>query len=352
VTWRGSANVDIEKFFFGGFDRSGPEGVEYFDNFTHPSAHETAFDVLLRYMSVQKLRTPKGLGWLAQWQRRGRYSSLMRMQEIQAIFCAIWTEAIWQIADANESPTKFIISDHPVTVYNRACPPLSKYCRGFNDPDIRLVASQTYFPLSLNKVLILTNLSWVRNPYQSEMNVRPNPNFFRGSMFKFTDIQTHRSLTENEVIQINYITKSRALRYIAGAEKEWLYPERYLQNVNWKGFGEGLLLMPEPRDIYMGGEIMIGYEDGSADGFSEYGHKPWEAGYKDERRFAMESKALRRFQGEWAKRFGPNFRGSSFQFHRTPPHHDSSDHHNHLLEIAKRFSRGKTIVPAGRKPRR
>jgi len=71
-------------------------------------------------------------------------------------------------------------------VYNRACPPLSKYCVGFSDPDIRMAATHTIFPLSMDKILILTNLNWVRDPYQNETKIRPNPRLFRSAMFKFT----------------------------------------------------------------------------------------------------------------------------------------------------------------------
>ena len=76
----------------------------------------------MNYMSIQKLRTPKGLGWLSEL-TDGRVSNnrLIRLQKIQNIYCAIWTECVWQIADATKSATKFIISDHPVTVYNRGC---------------------------------------------------------------------------------------------------------------------------------------------------------------------------------------------------------------------------------------
>jgi hypothetical protein len=152
----------------------------------------------------------------------------MLLQEIQNVYCATWTECVWLIADATKSDTKFIISDHPVTVYNRACFPGSDYGKGFNDPDIRMVATHTYFPLSIDKVLILTNLAWVRNPYQSEREPRPNPGLFRNTIFSLQDIQTCRSLSEQEVLEINYITKKRALRYVSAAEKEWLYPERRL----------------------------------------------------------------------------------------------------------------------------
>ena len=276
----GLLNTEIEQFFFGEIDCKGKEAVEYFDAFTHPRADNRAFQDLITYMSVQKLRTPKGLGWLAKFSRsQDRNLLLMHLQDLQNMFCAIWTECVWQIADATNSPVKFIISDHPVTIYNRACFAGSAHCTGFNDPDIRQVASHTYFPLSAEKVLILTNLAWVRNPYQSEIKYRPNPNFFRPAMFKYTDIQLSRSLSKQEVLEINYITKSRAFRYIAGAHKDWLYPENHLLSTHWRKFGGGYLFMPEPRGIHMGGQIYIGYKNGRSDAFSEYGHKPWQRGF-------------------------------------------------------------------------
>ncbi len=210
--------------------------------------------------------------------------TLLFLQQVQNLYCAIWTEAIWQIADASGSATKLIISDHPVTVYNRACPPLSKWCLGHSDPDIRMNATHTYFPLSLNKMLILTNLSWVRDPYQNEQRIRPNPTLFRSAMFNFLHIQVDRMLTEDEVLQINYITKRRAYRHIAAAERDWLFPEKRVSTDHWKKLGDGYLLMPEPRLIHMGGEIFIGYDSGAKDAFGAYEHKPWLKGYKDEKR--------------------------------------------------------------------
>jgi hypothetical protein len=341
--WSGQENVDIEKFFFGRVDSEGKSAVAVFSDFRfdHPGRHE-AFQPLLNYMSIQKLRTPKGLGWLSSLPGgRDHNSRLMTLQAIQDMFCAIWTDCVWQISDATRSPTKFIISDHPVTVYNRACFPGSKWCTGFNEPDIRLVATHTYFPLSIDKMLILTNLSWVRNPYQNERNPHPNLDFFHSTIFKLTDIQTFRSLSEQEVREINYITKKRALRYIAGAEKDWLYPERQLPSAHWNKFGNGLLLMPEPREIHMGGEVLIGYKGGRSEGWGEYGHRPWQKGYKDEKRFAEESKALERFKAEWSVMQGPEYRGTSFQFHHkhNAPYVVSDELHQHYLERAQRYKR-------------
>jgi hypothetical protein len=175
TTWGDIENTEIEQFFFGELDQKGKPAVEYFRQFEHPSADNSAFRAFMRYMSVQKLRTPKALGYLQTVSRTdNRNITLQLLQKIQSIYCAIWIECVWQIADASQSPTKFIISDHPVTVYNRECFPLSERCAHYNDPDIRLVATHTYFPLSLEKILILTNLSWVRDPYQSELATRPN----------------------------------------------------------------------------------------------------------------------------------------------------------------------------------
>lgn len=142
----------IERQFFGQIDREGQYAVEYFENFSHPSANERAFYGLVRYMSTQKLRTPKGLDFLAeQINTENQNHVLAKMVGLRNLYCAIWTECIWQIADASQSTTKFIISDHPVTVYNRGCGPRSSFCKGHNDPDICLNATHTIFPLSWRK---------------------------------------------------------------------------------------------------------------------------------------------------------------------------------------------------------
>jgi uncharacterized protein DUF4238 len=300
---------------FGKIDNIAPKTVDFFSTFNYETHEENYFQDFMAYMSLQKLRTPKGLAAFATMAKSyERNATLILLQQLRHIYCAIWTECVWQVAEATNSPTKFIISDHPVTVYNRACPPLSKYCLNGNDPDIRLHATHTYFPLSPEKVLILTNLSWVRNPYQSETGVRPNPNYFRDSMFNMLSIQTGRMLSEDEVLQINSITKRRAYRYIAAAKKEWLYPEKYASTDHWKKFGDGWLLMPEPRLEHMGGKIVIGFKGGGGTSFGEYGHRPWQKGYEDKDREAKEWKTLERFKAEWAVKYGPKYVANNSDF--------------------------------------
>ena len=62
--------------------------------------------------------------------------------------CTIWTEGVREIISADDADVKFIISDHPVTIYNHAVPPDARTCAYSHDPTIALKASQTIFPLT------------------------------------------------------------------------------------------------------------------------------------------------------------------------------------------------------------
>lgn len=62
----GAESTDLERLFFGTVDSEGRAAVEYFSTYEHTSADHDHFNNFIRYLTVQKLRTPKGLGWLAQ----------------------------------------------------------------------------------------------------------------------------------------------------------------------------------------------------------------------------------------------------------------------------------------------
>lgn len=310
-------STEIEQFFFGKVDEDGREAVDFFsryqsfNDFRGDVSPDNVFHSLLRYMSVQKFRTPKGLRYLsALLHVSDKNSLLMQMQHLQNMHCAIWTESVWALVNADDTRTKFIISDHPVTVYNHDVFPDSDYVKKYTDPDFRMSGTHTFFPLSPTRMLILTNLSWARNPYGNARKPRPNPALFRTAMFNFTEIQSGRQLDDIEVKQINYITKRRALRYVAAAQEDWLYPERDLPTTHWRKLDDRYLFMPDPRCLYLGGEILMGFKGGGATAFDEYGRRPWQ---KDYRRSvdATESRTLDAFQGEYARLFGPKRRGAS-----------------------------------------
>src|SRR5208337_2543821 len=56
---------NIEKHFFGQIDNTGCRAVDLISNFCHGSVGGDTFQNLVMYMSTQKLRTIKGLEWLA-----------------------------------------------------------------------------------------------------------------------------------------------------------------------------------------------------------------------------------------------------------------------------------------------
>lgn len=306
----GIESRELERAFFGEVDTRGKHAVEFFSTFDHDSIDENALQDVMLYMSTQKLRTPKGLDWLvAQSGARNRTDVLDRLERLRSLYGAIWAECVWQLADASDSPTKFIVSDHPVTVYNRACAPGNPlWCKGADDPDIRLLGTHTIFPLSPERVLFLTNHAWACNPHRTPTKMRANPRLFRGAMFNFMDIQARRILTESEVQQVNYIIKRRAYRYVAAGREEWLYPEEHVK-APWRSFGEEHLLMPDPRSLISGSEIMVGYADGSTASLDSVGRLPEDPRFGHEARSADEMQALARWKREFEALFGENRRG-------------------------------------------
>jgi hypothetical protein len=310
VRLAGTESRELERVFFGAIDSRGREAVDYFSAWDYDGADGGALQDLMMYMSTQKLRTPKGLDWLlAQSGARAREDVLPYLRHLRSLYGAIWTECVWQIADASESETKFIVSDHPVTVYNRACNATNPYwCKGSNDPDVRLHATHTLFPLSNERLLILTNRSWACNPYLPPTEARPNPDLFRAAMFNYLEIQSRRHLDESEVVEVNFILKSRAYRFIAAAREEWLYPERAVRSP-WRSLGSGYLLMPDPRPLTPGAEITLGYADGSVEAMDTFGREPDERDFGREARGMEEFDAHRRWKAEFERAVGPRRRG-------------------------------------------
>lgn len=345
TSFKGIDPRGIERLFFGQIDTLGRKAVDWCEKFSHPWDGTNLINELLLYMSTQKLRTPKGLDWLnKQIRKQGKVNKngvLAKMIQLRQVYSALWMECVWLIADASKSETKFIVSDHPVTIYNRRCPPDSYKCRMYNDPDIALHASQTIFPLSLNKALILTNLSWVRNPYQNELGTRPNPNPFRSAVMKITDIQTLRFLSEQEVREINYIIKSRAYEYIAAAKEEWLYPERYISPSDWSHYGNGYLLMPDPRGVIYSSGIFFGNKNGGGSAFDEYGRRPGEKGYRMDRNGADEDwNTFHCFKGEFARLLGPYRRGRACgDVLRIDDERDSDEFHEYHLKLENQYKK-------------
>lgn len=203
---------------------------------------------------------------------------MLEMQHLRQMHCTMWIEAVREIVSAEDSNIKFIVTDHPVTIYNHACAPNSPQCKYPDDPSIALKASQTIFPLDLDHCLILTNLEYAREPNRIDpLSDRTHARYFGQTFTRFDAMIRTRRLREKEVAAINLILKSRARRYIAAAKEEWLYPEAVIQS-SWSEVGK--VLLPPKNELWrFGGEIIVGYKDGSSHYHDEFGRTTGDLSY-------------------------------------------------------------------------
>ena len=258
----GIENDDIEKYLFGMIDKKGAVAIDSVASISSPYWMKGLHDNItnfFEYMDAQKLRTPKGLAWIKTVLNAVDHNDvLIKMQTARQMHCTMWAEAFIEIVSAEKSSVKFIVSDNPVTVYNSCCYPKSKYCNFPFEPGIELKGTRTIFPLDLNHCIILTNKEYIRRPIEA-MKSRTNARAFDRTLISLMDIVKDRYLKDKEVLGINYILKNRAHKYIAAAEKEWLYPERYMKKKDWGNLDEIFQPITIPLSIKgRGGQKYVG----------------------------------------------------------------------------------------------
>jgi hypothetical protein len=255
-------NDEVEKFLFGSIDVRGARAVRAFAS-GDPSAMHDAFQDFFEFIDSQKLRTPKGLDWI-----KARYGSLnqtqlmVEMQGLRLMHCVMWIEGVREIVSAEDSDIKFIVSDHPVTLYNASINPMMPGCSYPDDPSSEGIGTQTIFVLDANTCLILTHLEYAKNQDAANRLTPRTHARYRGSPLVRTDaFIRNRKLSRDEVVAINFLLKSRARRYLAASDREWLFPEKSFTG-EWPAIGQVLC----PRDDLwrFGGETYVGYADGSS----------------------------------------------------------------------------------------
>jgi len=261
-TFFGTAVDDeIERRLFGDIDTRGSKAVKAFAGTDLTARHEH-FWTFFEYIDIQKLRTPKGLAWLrAQYPALHQNELMIEMQGIRMLHTTIWTEAVREIVSAEDAGVKFIVTDHPVTIYNHALPPEAPQCAYPNDPGIALKASQTLFPLSRDHCLILTNLEYAQDPSVPPLEKRTFARNFRQSMVRTDTMIRTRRLTDIEVSAINRVLKARAQRHVAAGRRDWLRPENVASG-SWADLAS-ILLPPRDGLWNFGGETYVGLKDGS-----------------------------------------------------------------------------------------
>ena len=170
---------EIERKLFGDIDTRGSLAVRAFQQ-ADVAKWVERFSDLFEFIDAQKLRTPKGLDWLQLHYPALDQNQLMsEMQGLRMMHCTLWSEGVREIVSAEHADVKFIVSDHPVTIYNHAVPlgnPRSAYP---NDPPIAWKASQTIFPLDQSRCLIISNLEYAQDPTADPCAKRTNARNFQ-----------------------------------------------------------------------------------------------------------------------------------------------------------------------------
>lgn len=283
-----SINDEIERRLFGDIDARGANAIRAFAGSDVSQWHRN-FQTLFEYIDIQKIRTPKGLDWLKiQYPTLTQNELMFEMQGIRMMHCTIWAEAVREIVSAEDADVKFIVSDHPVTIYNSAAPPEAKTFADPCDPSIALKGSQTIFPLTRDFCLILTNLEYARDPSTQPLEKRTFARNYRKSITRTDAFIRTRKLSSQEVTQINYVLKARARSYIAAGRKEWLYPEDSV-SAPWSELSK-TILPPENKLWHFGGETFVKYEDGHVHYQDEFGRTEKQ---RDFLKKALPAKSLR-----------------------------------------------------------
>jgi hypothetical protein len=299
----GQTTDAMERFFFGAIDSRGRKAVSEFAEFKGISKGAAdAFRDVAPYMGAQRFRTPRGLDFIKKTARSGDHNAtLVALQGVFQAYTTMWAEGVWEIARARQSPTKFIVTDEPVTFFNRRafpCEMTHPY-----DAGLEAVGTRTLFPLGLDSCLIITHVQIVRDPWLKPLVPRVNARFYDQVLKHIGDIQFDRELEEDEVLRINYIFKRRATRYLAAAEEEWLYPERRASIKEWGKLDDDWFLLPHLWKVSFSGGIVAGSRGGgpvfAAD---EHGRHPGDPMYQDKGLRDKEWVTHELAQREWAKR--------------------------------------------------
>lgn len=329
----------MEHGFFKSIDDGGLLGVPYFAQFGFQSGFEEAWHGLMAFMDAQRYRTPRGLDHLKKIMRVDSNNALLiALERIFQYNATMWTEGIWEIVNATNSPTKFLLTDNPVTFYNERAFPGGPLCSHPNDARLHWIGTRTIFPLDLDHCLIITHREWTRNPWKNPLHDRINARAYQMTTFNALQVQTDRELQEDEVLRINLILKRRADRYVAACNEEWLYPERRASVSLWSKVDHDWFLMPNLYELSLGGAIAVGYKDGSSSAWDEYGRHRSHPDYDKHER--DEARLYRLARLEWgSRRIGKSI-GLSHEFRHTreqpKPVWDG-----HMLEEVEKYIRSK-----------
>jgi hypothetical protein len=275
IRWLGRSDDVIERQLFGAIDRQGKIAIDAWLAEDFDTIHETYWQVY-EFMDALRLRTPKGLRFVQSLTRKENQQDLMvAMQQLRRMHCVMWAEGNLEIVRAPEG-SGFIFSDHPVVLFNRHVFPGDPTIPPGHDPSLHWQGTQTLFPFDRERLYILTHVEYAQSPGPLKARkARTNPRYFDpgGPMAWYDKCVRSRTLTAQQVHEVNYIIKARADRFIAGRTVEDLYPERHLKTVVWNKLGG--FLLPQKRDVMkQAGYTVMKLDDGTYRFQDQFGRRP------------------------------------------------------------------------------
>lgn len=291
----------MERMFFGTIDGQGRRAVEHFAEYEGITGDtHDAFDWLSPYMGAQRFRTPRALDLIKKRLGVAQHNAALAMlHDVFQSHTTMWMEGVWEVVRARQSPTKFILTDDPVTFYCKHVFP-SEWTYP-NEISLRQIGTRTISPLGLDSCLVITHLQLARHPRCPPTYTRANARSFERAVKHLGDIQFGRELQEDEVLRINYILKRRASRFVAAAEEEWLHPERRVSTTDWPKLDDDWFLLPHLWRVNFTTGIMWGDGRGRGYAVDEYGRRPWDPAYEDREQRDREWATFELAKREWAK---------------------------------------------------
>lgn len=219
----------LEKEFLGPIDKIGAEALKYMlSNDKNVLPGEDVGMNLLKYISAQKFRTPKGLELIKKSASENltRENLLEMLQRVYENMAIILSESVIEILDARLCGAKFIVSDAPVIEWNRY----------ISQSDVNLYllkGTQIIFPISKNFCLISTPRELVEGRLSKKDYLKPriNARKYGTTIFDIRKLQNLREISNDDVCIINKLIKDRASRYIAGGKKDYLFPLANLSDI-------------------------------------------------------------------------------------------------------------------------
>ncbi|MFJ2282053.1 DUF4238 domain-containing protein [Pseudomonas sp. NPDC087803] len=287
----GEPNDDIERLLFGPLDEQGKIAIQAYLHEDWQTVSKT-YGAVFEFMDALRLRTPKGM---LLWGRSGIHDHSLLLHQMQLwrrMHCLMWAEGVLEIVNAPLGGPKFIFSDHPVTFFNRFVFPHDKHLRPGLDPPQAWMGTQTIFPMDRNHLFVLTHLEWSQKQGERRARIpRTNPRLFDDTVIRFDNCIRTRELTVSQVLEVNYLIKVRAHRYIAGQSEEDLFPERSMKMTLWSKLGH--FLMPSKDKLHkFGGKTFVGYENGEIHFHDEFGRKPVTRAEYEKRKLEVEELRL------------------------------------------------------------